>query len=133
MDVLHDGELEADADPDARPDAGGVLLVCAGTGEDFALEDGLAAGGLALRLGASYEPVCDDATAAMMALYASHRRDLEGALTYSTNGQRLVSIGLGEDVVWCARESWLDTVAVMEEGALHTAPKLLLPTEANLE
>ena len=112
---------------------GRVLLVCAGTGEDFALEDGLAAGALALRLGASYEPACDDATAAMMALYASHRRDLEGALTYSTNGQRLVQIGLGEDVAWCARESWLDTVAVMGDGALRTAPKLPLPPAPNLE
>ena len=104
---------------------GRVLLICAGTGTNFALEDGLAAGGLALRLGASYGPTCDDATAAMMALYASHRRDLEAALTYSVNGQRLVSLGLGEDVVWCARESWLDTVAVMEEGALRAARNLL--------
>ena len=69
----------------------------------------------------------------MMALYASYRRDLEAALTYSTNGQRLVSIGLGEDVTWCARESWLDTVAVMEEGGLRTAPKLPLPPEPNME
>ncbi len=120
--------LEATAGWLRRHELGRVLLVCAGTGTDFALEDGLAAGGLALRLGASYNPGCDDATAAMMALYASHHRDLTGALACSTNGQRLVEIGLGEDVAWCAQESWLATVAIMEDGALRPAS---IPPEAS--
>ena len=117
--------LDATAGWLRKYELGRVLLICAGTGTDFALEDGLAAGGLALRLGASYNLGYDDATAAMMALYASHRRDLTAALACSSNGQRLANLGLGEDVAWCAQESWIDTVAVMEEGALRSARNLL--------
>lgn len=97
---------------------GPLWLVCAGTGRDFALEDGLAAGALATRLeDAGFRP--DDATRAMTALYERHRRDLAAALLDSANGQRLVGIGLGEDVTWCVRESVLCEVAVMEKGAIR--------------
>lgn len=119
-----------------------VWLVCAGTGADFALEDGLAAGGLAARL---EEPGLrgDDATAAMRALYDHHRGDLAAALADSSNGRRLFRIDLGEDVAWCARESWLDAVAVMEAGAVRLAQNPLpeslpvandgLPPTSNME
>ncbi len=108
-----------------RPPPGVLSLVCAGTGSSFALEDGLAAGALAVRLGG----VLDDATRTMVALYDRHRGDITTALRNSENGRRLVEISLGDDVTWCARESVLDEVAVMHQGAMHSARKLLKPTQ----
>ena len=99
---------------------GPLLLVCAGTGEDFALEDGLAAGALAVRLDDTGQHRPDDATRAMMALYERCHRDLSAALFGSKNGRRLEKIGLGEDVAWCARESVLDGVAAMRSGVIRS-------------
>ena len=119
-----------------------VLLVCAGTGIDFALEDGLAAGGLAERLELDGGCTFDDATTAMVALYVHHRGGLAAALGASSNGRRLAGIRLAEDLAWCARESCLDTVAAMEAGAVRSARNLLpksrpadregLPPEPNM-
>ncbi len=105
---------------------GHLVLVCAGTGEHFAFEDGLAAGALLALLGsraAARRPrggtlAMDDASAAMLALYKRcHRRPL-AALQASENGRRLTQIGLDGDIEWCARESPLDWVAVLRAGAL---------------
>ena len=92
-----------------------ILLVCAGTGERFALEDGLAAGALIARLNPS---AMDDASAAMLAVYKRQRHNFLKALQTSENGRRLAEIGLDGDIEWCARESPLPLVAVMREGAL---------------
>ena len=62
---------------------------------------------------------------------APPRRDLRTVLLDSTNGLRLVEIGLGEDVAWCARESVLEEVAVMRAGAIRlhasASPKRIPP------
>ncbi len=108
-----------------RPRPATLLLVCAGTGAHFACEDGLGAGGLAARLGGANIDRLDDATLAVSALYDQRRVDLAGALRASENGRRLMEIGLGEDVAWCARESVLDEVAFMHEGAMQPARNLL--------
>ncbi len=47
----------------------------------------------------------------MMPLYERHRRDLSAALLDSTNGRRLVEIGLGDDVV--PPETGYDLLKVM--------------------
>ena len=108
-----------------QPSPGTLLLVCAGTGSGFATEDGLAAGALATRVCGTVSKGLDDATRAMLALYESTRSTLKGALLASDNGRRLVGIGLHDDVTWCARESVLDEVAVLHEGAMRPARNLL--------
>jgi 2-phosphosulfolactate phosphatase len=100
-----------------RPQIGRLLLVCAGTGTQFALEDGFAAGALLARLpGASLD---DDAARAMRALYEQGRADAAGILRQSANGRRLREIGLGEDVDFCARLGSTGVVAKMRDGALE--------------
>ena len=108
-----------------RPGPRTLLLVCAGTGSRFALEDGLAAGALAARLGSVAGAGEDDATRALLALYDEHHGDPAGVLFASENGRRLVEIGLRDDVVWCARESVSTEVALLHEGAMQPARKLL--------
>ena len=110
-----------------------IVLVCAGTGERFALEDGLAAGALLSLLTARRGPAAietDDASAAMLALYKRwHRRPL-AALQSSENGRRLAQLGLDGDTEWCARESPLDLIAIDRSGALEGEKVPLVPGNA---
>ncbi len=100
-----------------------LLLVCAGTGERFALEDGLAAGALLALLTAQAparrEWSLDDASAAMLALHKRWRHRPLAALQASENGRRLTEIGLDGDIEWCARESPMNWVALLRQGALE--------------
>ncbi len=99
-----------------------LMLVCAGTGERFALEDGLAAGALITLLTARQEIAAldlDDGSLAMCALFKRWRHNPLGALQASENGRRLAQLGLDGDTEWCARESSLDMVAVLRQQALE--------------
>jgi 2-phosphosulfolactate phosphatase len=93
-----------------------LLLVCAGTGADFAWEDAIGAGSLLTRLGNAWDG--GDAAQLVRNAYAHARTDLAGALGGSVNGQRLQEIGLGGDVAYCASEGSLATVALLRNGAL---------------
>ncbi len=104
-----------------EPAVGTLLLVCAGTGSGFALEDGLAAGALARRL----EGTMDDATRAMAELHDGFRGKFEAILAATDNGRRLAEINLRDDVTWCAQDSVLPEVAILHEGAMQSARNLL--------
>jgi 2-phosphosulfolactate phosphatase len=93
-----------------------LMLVCAGTGAQFALEDGFAAGALLARL---KDAPAGDAGHAMRALYERSAGRAESLLRDSANGRRLHEIGLGEDVAYCAAIGAVDTVALMRDGALE--------------
>jgi 2-phosphosulfolactate phosphatase len=97
-----------------------LLLVCAGSGEAFSLEDALAAGALLARLCGDDELAGGDAGQTVRALYERRRGDLPAALRASSNGRRLIHIGLEADIDWCARVSCLDWLAsaVRAEGGL---------------
>ena len=105
-----------------------LMLVCAGTGEDFALEDGYAVGGLLARLvrtvargsQASTERFSlTDASSALLNMYERRPDDALGALQASTNGRRLKAIGLDGDVQRCAATTALPWVGTMRRGAIE--------------
>jgi 2-phosphosulfolactate phosphatase len=93
-----------------------VLLVCAGTFAEFALEDAVAAGRLVARL-ESVGGELGDAAHAVAALGSRYARVLEGLLA-SANGRVLVGRGRREEVEWCARESVYGVVPVLEGESL---------------
>ena len=98
-----------------------IVLICAGTGERFALEDGFAAGALLTLLKARCETAAftaDDASLAMLAVHKRWRHQPLAALQASENGRRLAQLGLDGDTEWCARESPFDLIAVERQGAL---------------
>jgi 2-phosphosulfolactate phosphatase len=103
------------------PAIGRLLLVCAGTGAQFALEDGFAAGALLARLP---DALADDAGQALRALYEQRGAGAESVLRNSANGRRLQEIGLGGDVAHCAVIGGVETVAVMRNGALEASSGL---------
>jgi len=92
-----------------------VLIVCAGTGEDFALEDAVAAGGLVNRLSRNS---MSDAAVLVKSLYREASADLLSYLRQSRNGRSLAGIGKAQDVEECARLSVSQTVGVMKGDAV---------------
>jgi 2-phosphosulfolactate phosphatase len=113
-----------------------VLLVCAGTREDRADEDVLAAGALCelLEVGSSR---CDDRTAQRAVptkksnsaeiarrFYAQAESDLAAAVRKATNARRLLAIPeLCDDVAFCLQRDAFPLVARMEaDGAIRRQP-----------
>ena len=79
-----------------------ILLVCAGTFREAALEDILAAGMLISLL--SGRELSDSAQVAL-ALYEQNKSGLAAALSQSKNGRALIAKGRQAEVEWCARVS----------------------------
>jgi 2-phosphosulfolactate phosphatase len=92
-----------------RPDLP-LVLVCAGTFREAALEDALAAGMLISLLPGRE---LSDAAAMALALYRRHEADLPGGLKEAKNGRALMAKGRAEELEWCARASRFPVVARM--------------------
>ncbi|MEO7932423.1 MAG: 2-phosphosulfolactate phosphatase [Chthoniobacterales bacterium] len=94
-----------------------LLLVCAGTGRDFAIEDGLAAGALLSEL--TFDFHSDDAAKMLLALWRSHASDPFAALADSRNGRRLIERGRSAEVEWCSQVSVCATAGILSGEALR--------------
>lgn len=90
-----------------------VLLVCAGTFDDFALEDACAAGLLASEFP---EAEFTDSARAAMAVNKLYPKPID-ALRAARNGQVLLAKKREAEVIWCARLSEY-TVAAFMDGAV---------------
>jgi 2-phosphosulfolactate phosphatase len=90
-----------------------LLLVCAGTGEEFSLEDAVAAGALVARL--SDDDGLSDSAIITRSLYEQVGDDLDEWLRQTQNGKHLRKIGKEADIQWCARLSVFDLVGQLKE------------------
>ena len=100
-----------------------ILLICAGTGENAATEDILAAGALVelLLAGQKVRPkTSSNAFAAHMAFFVRSEH-FPDAVRDSENGRRLLAIPeLRDDVAFCARRDFFNLVAIMHaDGSLR--------------
>lgn len=89
-----------------------LLLVCAGTGEEFSLEDAIAAGALVARL--SDDQRLSDSAIITRSLYEQVGDDLDEWLRQTQNGKHLRKIGKDADITWCARLSVFDLVCQLK-------------------
>ena len=96
-------------------DSTDILLVCSGTGEELAVEDAVAAGGLVDRLPHNS---LSDAALLVKSLYREAGSDPASYLRRSRNGRALAGIGKAQDVEECARVSVSKTVGVMQDDAV---------------
>ena len=107
-----------------------ILLICAGTGNDVADEDVLAAGAMAeLLAGASRgddrkaQRIVPTSAATEVALkrWQADKVDLLSALGRAKNGQRLLGLpDLRDDVAFCAQRDGFNLIAAMSpDGALR--------------
>ena len=92
-----------------------LLLVCAGTFEDFALEDACAAGLLITALPEAQ--LADSANAALAV--ARHFPTPLDALRAARNGRALEKKGRGKEVDWCAQTSRFNIVGIMEQAVIR--------------
>jgi len=102
-----------------------IRIVCAGTFENFALEDALAAGLFldCLLKAPGVEPNCCDASLALHALFEAHRDSWQSLLRSAKNARALVRAGRGADIEYALRVDSHPVVAVWREGALRAAAK----------
>jgi len=89
-----------------------AILLCAGSHDEFAVEDGLCAGLLLDKLEALLgQPVeTDDFGIAMLALYRDRRQAVAETIGSGMTGRRLIKMGLGSDIDWCAAVDTSDLV-----------------------
>jgi 2-phosphosulfolactate phosphatase len=97
-----------------------LLIVCAGTFEEAAYEDTLAAGALCDLVWTrfSHAPIADSALIARD-IYRQAKGDLVAAVQPARNARRLLaSPELRDDVAFCLRRDWLDRTAELRNGAI---------------
>jgi 2-phosphosulfolactate phosphatase len=92
-----------------------LLLVCAGTGDHFSLEDAVGAGALLANLKRTDYL---DPAAMVHSLFQEVRDDLEACLGRSQNGQALLALGKEQDVRDCGQLSVYDAVGIMRGQAV---------------
>ncbi|MDB6152867.1 MAG: comB [Chthoniobacteraceae bacterium] len=96
-----------------------LLIVCAGTFGDFALEDACAAGWLVAAL---KEGELTDAAQAALAVTRLFPEPLP-ALQSAKNGRALLAKGRGNEVDWCAQVSIYTVVGRMKSGVIRPLPQ----------
>lgn len=96
-----------------------VLLVCAGTFRELALEDVIAAGAVCAELP---DAMLSDSAKTAACIFKKHEHDLLRGLMESRNGRALISAGREADVQWCAQRSIYDLVGRMEAGVVVQVP-----------
>ncbi|MDE3068528.1 MAG: 2-phosphosulfolactate phosphatase [Verrucomicrobiota bacterium] len=100
-----------------------VLLVCAGTRENAALEDALAAGALCELLGGGDPPAFSDSAEMVRRAYAQAKSNLAEAVCGSENARRLLAIpDLRDDVPFCLRRDVYPFAVIRaSDGAAYVA------------
>jgi len=106
-----------------------VVIICAGTVGRFDLVDTVCAGLVVEALtGPAVASELNDLAVAARELYGLHRGKLIELMHQCYHGQRLVSLGMGDDLVYCAQEDTVPVVPRWSDGRLvpstdPTAPR----------
>ena len=94
---------------------GELVIACSGREGGFCTEDTAFAGACVAALA---ETQLTDAAETAKILYQTHRDDLLGMLKNCYHGQRLASIGLGEDLEFCAQVDIVDVLPYLVDGRI---------------
>jgi 2-phosphosulfolactate phosphatase len=111
--------LDALADVIFRTRPKRLLLVCAGTGDEFSLEDAIGAGALIARL--PDDSGLSDAAIMARSLYERVGDDMLEWFRHTRNGRALVKIGKSADLVDCAQVSRYDVTGILDGDAVVAA------------
>jgi 2-phosphosulfolactate phosphatase len=96
-----------------------VVIVCAGVGTSFALEDFYGAGYIASLLGERADYRLTDAARAARLVH--DRADAAECLFETYTGRMLAASGLGEDLATCARKRTAEVVPLFRNGRIRAA------------
>lgn len=100
--------------------AGGrdVAVCCAGTHDQFSLDDGLCAGGLVAALVARSGAEPCDLGLALAEVFRGGRQRIRQLLAACLHGRRLLNLGFAADLDLCAQLDAVPVVPVLVDGAL---------------
>ncbi len=89
-----------------------IVMLCAGSHDEFSIEDGLCAGLLldCLRSLSSLPVEIDDFGMAMLALYRNRRDSVVDTVLGGATGRRLLKLGMRKDIEACSELDRFDTV-----------------------
>lgn len=87
-----------------------VLLVLSGTDGQMSLEDAVCGGMFIDMLSERYEVVLSDSARTARVLYLYYRRNIRQALLDSEHGKRLLELGFGGDIDFCADVGRYETI-----------------------
>jgi len=92
-----------------------IVLVCAGSGGSYSLDDILGAGFVLREIinAAEQPPEMDDQALAALCLARYYRQEPLAGLMESRHGKKLLALGLENDLRWCARLNLYDTAPVL--------------------
>lgn len=97
-----------------------LIVICAGTFEEAAYEDTLAAGAICDLLWKTFAAGATDAAHMAREIFLKANGDLLTAFAHSRNARRLLSrVELSQDVPFCAQQDTVDLVAELKEGAVR--------------
>ena len=97
-----------------------TLLVCAGWKDHVNLEDTLFAGAIATYLENDFR-IADDATLIAMSLYQQAERRKKYYIQHSAHFERLIQLGMQEDVKYALRQDLHPVLPLYRDGALINA------------
>lgn len=97
--------------------ASSVLIVCAGWKGKVNMEDTLFAGAVVSRIHTAIVPACDAPLMAQQ-LYQQASADMEKYLQPSSHLQRLLRLGIKEDIAFCLTNDKYDVVPEVNEGVI---------------
>ncbi|MEW9669602.1 2-phosphosulfolactate phosphatase [Ammoniphilus sp. 3BR4] len=96
-----------------------ITILCAGSRQKFALEDGLAAGYiLSFLLTKIPDPCINDLGQAMFAAYDFHKDQLPKTLQETATGKRLMQAGNLADIEFCAQKDLYPLVPYLKDESL---------------
>jgi 2-phosphosulfolactate phosphatase len=100
-----------------------VTLLCAGSRDEFALEDGLCAGFILSKM-LELNPALElsDQAFILIAAYQHYESRLLELLLQSTTGKRLLQLGLADDIHWCAKIDVTVFVPVLKDERIFVHP-----------
>jgi 2-phosphosulfolactate phosphatase len=99
-----------------------VILLCAGTDGQPAMEDLIGAGAVIDSLaGLGAAELESDLTRLAVRLFRACRTDLRGAMADATGGRNVIAAGLAADVEFAARLDSVEVVGEVREGPLRVA------------
>jgi 2-phosphosulfolactate phosphatase len=97
-----------------------LLVICAGTFEEAAYEDTLAAGAICDLVWNTFAPAATDAARMARNIYLDGKEDILKAFENSRNARRLLSRPeLSQDVAFCAQRDTADIVAELKNNAVQ--------------
>ncbi|NDI34166.1 2-phosphosulfolactate phosphatase [Chengkuizengella sediminis] len=97
-----------------------IVMLCAGTQDQFSLEDGLCAGLIINELSQLQEEeiYLNDFSKAMYLGFLQAKNELQQTILQCSNGKKLCKMGFTEDVIFCTKQNEYSVVPILRDNIM---------------